>query len=158
MRGVANAWCRRCIGIAVTLLALTSAPAFAHAYGVAVQPAMNAGFVDPSGVVAISFDEPVGVADANAIEVDDDTGARVDDHNAAVDPQDATRVIVHVPSPLKHGIYIVRWRVISADTHVVHGAYAIGVGVAVNGGSGRAAVRRIPSPRFFRQNIRAGCN
>jgi copper transport protein len=121
--------CLRAAGIAVPLFALCGAVVSAHAYVVGAQPQMNAGYANPSGSVAISFDEPVDVLDANAIQVVDASGTRVDKQDASVDPQDATRVVVHVDSRLRPGIYTVHWRVVSADTHVVHGAYSIGVGV-----------------------------
>lgn len=117
-------------GILVLLLELTTAQAWAHAYIVGTQPSANGSYEDAGGAVAISFDEPVDVLDSNAIEVVDAAGNRVDRRDAAVDPRDATRVVVHVPPALKRGVYVVRWRVVSADTHVVHGAYSIGIGVA----------------------------
>ena len=43
----------------------------------------------------------------------------------------ATRVICTPASPLARGAYNVFWLVTSKDTHVVHGAFAFGVGVAV---------------------------
>jgi copper transport protein len=108
-----------------------AAVAQAHAYIVDTQPPMNGSYERPSGAVAISFDEPIDILDANAINVLDARGTRVDRHDAAVDRNDATRVIVHVPRDIAAGIYTVRWRVISADTHVVHGTYRIGVGVPI---------------------------
>ncbi len=105
-----------------------TALADAHAYIVATQPAMNGSYPSLGGSVAVSFDEPVTILNSDALEVTDDTGRRVDRHDAHVDPNDATRVVVRVPQDLSSGIYTVHWRVISADTHVVHGDYQIGVG------------------------------
>jgi copper transport protein len=110
------------------LVVLSFASGSAHAYVVRAQPAMNGSYENPAGAIAISFDEPIDVLDANAIEVFDAKGTRVDKHDAAIDAQDAARVVVHVPMRLDSGAYRVDWRVVSADTHVVHGSYVIGVG------------------------------
>jgi copper transport protein len=115
----------------VALFALARASAQAHAYLVGAQPPIDGSYVDPVGTISISFDEPIDIGDSDAVEVDDFNGVRVDRHDASIDPNDATRVIVHVPKALKPGVYSVRWRVISADTHVVHGRYQLGVGIAL---------------------------
>lgn len=104
----------------------------AHAYVVDAQPAMNGSYESPGGVVAITFDEPVDVLDSSAIVVQTASGTRIDKRDAHVDSQNATRVVVSVPQNLQADAYTVRWRVISADTHVVHGSYLIGVGTAVS--------------------------
>jgi len=104
----------------------------AHAYIVATQPAMNGSYATLGGSIAVSFDEPITILNSDALVVDDDSGRRVDRHDAHIDPEDATRLIVEVPRQLAPGFYTVRWRVISADTHVVHGDYQIGVGVQLN--------------------------
>jgi copper transport protein len=93
---------------------------------------MNGSYPTLDGSVAVSFDEPVTILNSDALEVDDDSGRRVDRRDAHVDPEDATRVVVDVPKDLESGFYTVRWRVISTDTHVVHGDYQIGVGIQLN--------------------------
>ncbi|HEY1882250.1 MAG TPA: signal peptidase I [Candidatus Cybelea sp.] len=117
------------------LWALSPSAAGAHAYIVGAQPPADSSYQQPAGAIAISFDEPVELLDSNAMQVFDGHGKRIDRRDAAVDPQDATRVIVNLPRRLDSGIYTVRWRVISADTHVVHGIYRIGVGVPVTQGT-----------------------
>jgi copper transport protein len=98
---------------------------------VGAQPPANSGNQRLTGWIAISFDEPVDLVDSNALEVFGPDGKRIDRHDVKVDAADATRIVVHVPRALERGIYTVRWRVISADSHVVHGAYQIGIGVPV---------------------------
>lgn len=122
---------------ALTFLWLSSAAAAAaHAYVVGAQPPANSGNQRLTGWIAISFDEPIDVIDSNALEVFAPGGRRIDRHDVRIDPADATRILVHVPASLVRGVYTVRWRVISADSHVVHGAYRIGIGVPVVGTAG----------------------
>ena len=75
-------------------------------------------------------------------------GKRIDRRDAQIDPNDATRVVVHVPTGLEQGVYTVEWRVISADSHVVRGAYRIGVGVAPAGDETAAESPFDPSSRL----------
>jgi copper transport protein len=119
------------LAILVAVLAGAS-PASAHAYILTAAPAAGATVSGPPATVRIQFDEPVALPDGPAITVTDAAGKRVDEHDAAVDPDDATAVLVHI-APLARGSYDVHWRVISADTHVVHGTYAFGYGVAAAG-------------------------
>lgn len=120
---------------AVTLFWVSStAIAAAHAYIVGAQPPANSGNERLRGWVAISFDEPIDLIDSNALEVFAPDGKRIDRHDVKVDPADATRIVVHIPGSFERGIYTVRWRVISADSHVVHGTYKIGIGMPVVGG------------------------
>jgi copper transport protein len=121
----------RISALAFALFASANAVAAAHAYIVDTRPPMNEGYVDPKGAVSVSFDEPIDIIDANALRVEDATGDRVDRGDAAIDPNDATRLVVHVPRNLRPGVYTVHWRVISADTHVVHGVYRLGVMVSL---------------------------
>jgi copper transport protein len=110
-----------------------------HAYIVGAQPPPNSGNHRSTGSVAISFDEPIDIIDSNALMVFAPDGRRIDRRDVKVDPEDATRVVAHVPDPLARGVYTIRWRVISADSHVVHGAYRIGIGVPATGALGREA-------------------
>lgn len=117
---------------ALAIVLAGALPASAHAYILLATPAAGANVDAPPATVRIQFDEPIALPDGPAITVTDARGKRVDEHDAAVDPDDATAVVVHL-SALAHGSYDVHWRVISADTHVVHGTYAFGYGVAAAG-------------------------
>ena len=122
---------------ALTLLWLSStAVAAAHAYVVGAQPPANSGNERSQGWVSISFDEPIDLIDADALQVFAPDGKRIDARDVKIDPADATRVVVHIPRSLRRGVYTVRWRVISADSHVVHGSYQVGIGVPVSGTAG----------------------
>jgi copper transport protein len=107
-------------------------PASAHAYILTATPAAGTTVDDAPATVRIQFDEPVALPDSPAITVVDAAGQRVDKNDVAIDPDDATAVVVHL-APLARGSYDVHWRVVSADTHVVHGTYAFGYGVAAAG-------------------------
>jgi copper transport protein len=114
----------------VYLVAMTlAAPATAHAYIMQTAPVAGATLTQAPKLVSIQFDEPVNLPDGPAIEVLDAAGRRVDANDAAIDPNDVTTVITHLPR-LTPGSYSVRWRVISADTHVVHGTFTFGYGAA----------------------------
>jgi copper transport protein len=133
---------RRALWALVLFVAVSSGNAFAHAYVVAAQPPADRGGAHVAGTVGLNFDEPIDLVDTNALEVLAPDGTRIDKHDARIDPQDATRVVVSVPNPLPRGIYTVAWRVISADSHVVHGTYRIGNEVALTG----SAVAQTASP------------
>ncbi|HEX5078726.1 MAG TPA: copper resistance protein CopC [Geminicoccaceae bacterium] len=78
--------------------------------------------------ISLWFSEPVGTT-ANAIAVLNGDNRRVDQLNAAVSAQEPSRVDVDL-SDLAQGTYLVRWRVTSADGHVVRGSYWFSVGFA----------------------------
>ncbi len=130
---------RRALCALAALWAASATAAVAHAYVDGAQPPANSENQSLNGRVGISFDEPIDIIDSNALEVFAPDGRRIDRHDVKVDPADATRIIAHVPTSLERGVYTVRWRVISADTHVVHGAYRIGLGVPVSGASASEA-------------------
>jgi copper transport protein len=118
--------------VALIVVLAGALPASAHAYILTATPAAGATLTSPPATVRIQFDEPVALPDGPALTVVDTTGKRVDKNDVAIDPDDATAVVVHL-APLARGSYDVRWRVVSADTHVVHGTYAFGYGVAAAG-------------------------
>jgi copper transport protein len=128
--------------IAIAFVLAATRVASAHAYIVGAQPPMNAASASLGATIAIAFDEPIDILDSDALQVFDARGRRVDRRDAHVDPQDATRLVAGISANPRPGIYTVRWRVISADTHVVHGIYQIGVGVAID----RAAPQTADSP------------
>jgi copper transport protein len=101
----------------------------AHAYVVSATPAAQSTVSTAPAAVTIGFDEQIDLPDSPAIEVFDSAGKRVDKNDAAIDPDDVTKVVVHL-NPIPPGSYTVRWRVVSADTHVVHGEFTFGYGAA----------------------------
>lgn len=118
------------VATVVYLIAITLAtPATAHAYIMQSAPEPGTTLTQAPKLVTVQFDEPVNLPDGPAIEVVDAAGRRVDAHDAAIDPNDVTTVVAHL-ARLSPGAYAVRWRVVSADTHVVHGTFTFGYGAA----------------------------
>jgi copper transport protein len=86
--------------------------------------------------VSLRFDEHVSTP-FGAVRVLDANGKRVDDGRES-QPQPNT-VSVGLHPGLPDGTYVVAWRVISADTHPVHGALTFSVGKADANANGVAA-------------------
>lgn len=76
--------------------------------------------------VSLWFTDPVEVS-SNAIAILNGDNRRVDRLNARVSAQEPSRVDVDL-GELAQGAYLVRWRVTSADGHVVRGSYWFVVG------------------------------
>src|ERR1051326_4508271 len=106
------------------------APVSAHALLLRTDPA--AGVVGPADQppahVSLWFSEAVDV-DFNAVVVIDSGGKRVDQFDAHIAGNDPRQITVTLGG-LSQGAYVVRWRVTSADNHVVAGAFWFGVGFA----------------------------
>jgi len=104
----------------------------AHAYLVATSPSTNATIASSPGEIAVTFNEPVTIESAHALVVMRTDGAAVPCAGGARrDPVNTARVLCTPASLLGRGTYTVFWLVTSDDTHVVHGAFSFGVGVAV---------------------------
>lgn len=100
----------------------------AHAFLKRTQPA-NGSVAAPSvGQVRLTFTERVEVR-PDRVAVTDGAGRRIDFQNAYLAPDDATTVVVAVPS-LETGIYTVEYAFFSADTHTIAGSFRFGVGVS----------------------------
>lgn len=132
------------IFLGVLALAVTGA-ASAHAYLVKTNPASGAVLQASPRQVTLVFDENVAT-NSGALGVYDANGNHVDS-GAVLRPAGDT-VAIAIPTRLKDGTYTVAWRVTSADTHVVHGAFTFSVGVpGASGGiaSKLEAEQRIPA-------------
>lgn len=93
----------------------------AHAILVKAAPAKEAVVAGAPNEVHLTFNEGVG-DDYLALAVIDAAGQRVDRHDAKLDFSDRSQLRASV-SPLAPGRYTVRYRVLSADGHVVSGKY-----------------------------------
>jgi copper transport protein len=107
-------------------LVLPAVPASAHAVLVATDPALGSAVPDnpPPKEVVLTFSEPVKIRfggvrvfDSSLKRVDTGEPRFVNDHTVAIGVK-----------RLADGGYIVAWRVISADTHPVRGAFRFDVG------------------------------
>jgi copper transport protein len=114
--------------LACAWLVLTCAPALAHANLVEASPAPGGEVSKPPEQVELRFNEPVD-AEFDPVVVRAADGARVDAHDAHVDPEDA-RVVLANLKKLPEGSYTVKWRVTSIDGHVVEGRYDFAVAAA----------------------------
>ncbi|MGY5885289.1 copper resistance CopC/CopD family protein [Modestobacter lacusdianchii] len=105
---------------------LTARPASAHATVTTTTPADGARLDEVPAEVTISFDESVSLG-AGYARVLDGSGERVDTGAAQV--RDAT-VTVPLRDDLPDAGYVVTYRVVSADSHPVSGAFSFVVGDA----------------------------
>ena len=116
-------------GLAATIVVLLAGPASAHAVLLATTPAQGAVLTTPPAVVSLRYDEQVTYL-PGTVRVYDQRGARED--NGTITKPSPDVVQVGVRPHLPDGAYVVTWRVISADTHPVEGAFTFQVGLLAN--------------------------
>ena len=110
----------------VAVVALAVVPsAFAHATLLETTPSNDAVVEASPDRVLLRFDEPIETV-LGSVRVYDGNAKRVDD-GEVTRPQ-ADEVAVGLPARLRNDTYTVAWRVISADSHPVHGAFVFHVG------------------------------
>lgn len=97
----------------------------AHAIIVRTSPEQGAVAPEAVGKVDVWYNEGIR-NDFVALAVIDQTGARVDKRDAAIDSADQSHVSTSV-GPLAPGQYTVRYRAVSADGHIVSGAWGFEV-------------------------------
>ena len=119
------------VGLAavVVLLVVTSGVASAHAQLESTSPSIGSVLLTSPSQVVLHFGEPVEI-DFGSLRVIGPRGNRVDDGGTHHPPGDTHSVAISVQSNLPDGTYVVAWRVISADSHPVHGAFVFSVGTA----------------------------
>ena len=108
---------------------LLAVPASAHAVLLQTTPGEGAVLTTPPKVVSLRYDEQV-TYNPGAVRVYNQRGSRVD--TGSITKQSADVVQVGVRPQLPDGAYVVTWRVISADTHPVEGAFTFQVGLIAN--------------------------
>lgn len=111
----------RCFWLALLWLAWQS-EVHAHAILVKADPAKEAEITAAPSEVHLTFNDAVG-EEYLALAVIDASGTRVDQHDAHLDFSDHAQLRATV-TPLTPGQYTVRYRVLSADGHVVSGKYS----------------------------------
>ncbi len=102
-------------------------PALAHATVVATDPLDGARLTAAPSQVTVTFSEHVTFA-SGYVKVVDSKGRQVDSGRLQHPGQDATRVSVGLRSGLPDDSYIVSYRVVSADSHPIGGAFSFVVG------------------------------
>jgi copper transport protein len=141
---------------AVSLLALMlPAAASAHATLVRSVPSNDTVLPREPQEVRLTFNEPVETA-FGSIRVYDSSAHRFDD--GQINRPDPRTVAVGVAGPLPRGTYTVTWRVISADSHPVHGAFVFhvkapganpaGIASSLNQNAPRSATLGLDVARF----------
>ena len=105
-----------------------SAPAWSHAYLVRSTPAARAVVGRAPERVQLWFNERLEPA-YSRVAVWSAAGQRVDAGDVQVAPTEPTRLSVGVP-PLPAGAYVVKYRVLSVDGHVVEAEFGFVVRAA----------------------------
>jgi copper transport protein len=108
------------------LLTAGASPALAHAALLSTTPGDGEILQQSPAEVTLRFGEPVGTG-LGATRVLSDQGDRVDTGDVTR-TDDGTVVHLGLKPELRHGIYVVVWRVVSADSHPVSGAFTFVVG------------------------------
>ena len=112
--------------LAGVFIVAAAAPAWAHATLTSTDPAKNGVVAESPSVLSLTFNENVEVS-FGAIRVYTCAGARIT--TGAPHHASASDHTVELPTPkLDPGVYLVAWRVISADAHPVNGTYSFRVG------------------------------
>jgi copper transport protein len=113
-----------------------AAPAAAHSTLIATEPAMDSVVEHSPERVVLRFDEPIETA-LGAVRVYDGSGTQVSaDGLTRPGPE---QVSVGIDDELEQGTYTVAWRVISADSDPINGAFVFHVGAPGPQPSGVAA-------------------
>lgn len=122
-------WCGRVlVGVVLLVLAVvfTGSPAGAHAELLETSPAAGAALDEPPDEVLLRFSEAVE-ANAGGVRVFDSDGERLDSGDVHHPEGASSDVALDLPT-LGDGSYVVTWRVVSADSHPVQGAFTFQVG------------------------------
>ncbi len=113
--------------LSVIFLLLFSPLAWSHAILVEANPGDNQRLSAPPKQIRLRFDAAVGKRYL-ALAVIGKDRRRVDAGDAARDFLDPSTVTATLASPLTPGEYLVRYRVQSADGHIVTGRYRFFIG------------------------------
>ncbi|MEZ5321332.1 MAG: copper resistance protein CopC [Microthrixaceae bacterium] len=111
------------------------APAGAHAVLEATDPPAGSVLAESPPHVTLTFDEVVSLP-PDAVRLLDVEGGRIR-IGRAVSADEQVRA--EIPVKLRRGSYVVAWRIISADSHPLSGAFTFSVGAPSRAGSGASA-------------------
>lgn len=112
---------------AILLAAALALPAAAEAHALLVKasPARRAVLTHPPARVELWFNERLEPA-YSSLTVETEAGERVDRGDVTVGPDDPRKLSLTLPA-LEPGRYVVRFRVLSVDGHVVESSFAFRV-------------------------------
>jgi copper transport protein len=117
---------RSVVAVAVPAVVLVAAPSWGHATLESSDPATGAVLRAAPHAVTLRFDEAVSAL-PGALQVYGPDGTRVDD-GAIVRPGGEGAQVSTGVTGTQRGTYLVSWRVVSADSHPVSGAFTFSVG------------------------------
>jgi copper transport protein len=120
--------------VVVGIMLGMAAPASAHAVLQSTDPPAGAALNKSPGQVVLHFGEPVEIQ-FGAVRVFNSDAKRVDSGSSFHPKGDSHAAATTVPDNLPSGGYVVTWRVISADSHPVHGAFTFRIGQAAGAGT-----------------------
>ena len=113
----------------IALLVLSAGPASAHAMLVGSDPEADAVLAAPPSSVSLTFNEAITLV-PDSVRVFGPDGSRVDEGVAGHIHADGATAAVGLRADLTAGTYLVSYRVVSADSHPIAGAYTFVVGHA----------------------------
>jgi copper resistance protein C len=96
--------------------------AWAHAFLSSAVPAVGSTVVTGPKELRLHFSEAVEVKFSN-VKITMEGGKDIGPNKTAADPSDPQMIVVTLTAPLAPGVYLVRWRVVSVDTHKTQGDY-----------------------------------
>ena len=127
--------------VAAVLVGVSASPAFAHATLEQTSPAAGQVLDQPPKKLTLGFNESVEVA-LGAIRVYNSKGDRLEIGDASHPSGQQSQVQVDVPK-MDDDSYVVTWRVISADSHPVSGAFTFQVGKGAAAGNLQSLTQRL---------------
>ncbi len=110
-------------------LTLGGSRALAHAVLLSTTPAAGETVATAPGKVVLHFSEPVEIT-FGAVQVFDNAGQKLATGDLHFAEGTSDTVDIDLPSGLPNGTYTVGWRVVSADSHPVAGAFVFNIGAA----------------------------
>src|SRR5436190_17199090 len=116
------------VALVGALIVAGASPAFAHATLLTTEPQPGGRFDQSPPAISLRFNEPVEVA-LGGIRLFDGKSDRIDIGAPEHPNGDGDRVQSSLPK-LDDGTYVVTWRVTSADSHPIQGAFTFQVGTA----------------------------
>jgi copper transport protein len=115
--------------VVVGVLVLVAGPASAHAVLEGSNPEADSVLAEPPSSVDLTFNEPITLV-RDSVRVFGPDGKQVDDGVVGHHHGDAATASVELRPRLPDGTYLVSYRVVSADSHPISGAFTFAVGHA----------------------------
>ncbi len=129
------------VGLACVAVVALAAPASAHAQLESTEPQAGGVYDAAPREITLRFNEPVE-ASLGAVRVYDGDGDRLDAGKPSHPGGAGDTVGVDLPA-LSDGSYVVTWRVLSADSHPVQGAFTFQVGPEITADNLESLTQRL---------------